>query len=46
LHGSRSGGAVAIGLLGIGAAVAVAVRFRPRRARAADGAEETDAVLI
>jgi hypothetical protein len=45
LHGSHSRGAVAIGLLGIGAAVAVAVRFRPRRGRAADRAEETDAVL-
>lgn len=46
LHGSRSRGVVAIGLLGIGAAVAVAVRFRPRRERAADRTEENDAVLV
>ncbi|HEX4790884.1 MAG TPA: hypothetical protein VH372_20650 [Actinospica sp.] len=54
LQGSRSRGAVAIGLLGLGAAVTVSVRFRPgRRApgRSADAsrepgrAEEIDVVV-
>jgi hypothetical protein len=48
LHGSRSRGAVAVGLLGIGAAVAVAVRFRPRRDSGVNRVEENDddAVLV
>jgi len=35
LHGSRSRGVVAVGLLALGAAIAVAARLRPRRARLA-----------
>jgi hypothetical protein len=50
LHGSRSRGVVAVGLLGVGAAVAVAVRFRPRRGDGAgpgpDRVEESDAVFV
>lgn len=56
LHGSRSRGALGVGLLGLGAGVALAVRFRPGRVNPDRGggedpieperAEGTDAVIV
>lgn len=45
LHGSRSRGAVGIGLLGLGAGVALAVRFRPGRIQSEE-VEDRDAVVV
>jgi hypothetical protein len=50
LRGSRSRGAVGVGLLGAGAAVALAVRFRPRRTTPgrdrSEKTEEPDALVV